>query len=118
MGSLLALLLVCGAVLLGGLRGAGPQVTNGRGLLSAEAEIPLLNAAVYPKDFKRNPDSRWRQGVATDDLYDSDPPSSHLGHCAITILATGRNRPPMPKHVSGALSNPHRPQAARAPPLA
>lgn len=117
MVGILALLLVCGAALLGSGTADRSTVVKGHSLWNAGAEVPLLNIATYPKDFKRNTDPRWRQQIAGDDLYDLDPPDAHLHHAAFSVTATLLTRTLLPRSDLSAFPETHRPQAARAPPL-
>jgi hypothetical protein len=52
----LALLLVCGAALLGGVQ--KPKAAA-QGFWRAGHQAPLVNVTAYPKDFQRS-ESRWR----------------------------------------------------------
>lgn len=113
----LALLLVCGAALLGGETSDRNQITKGQSRWSEEAGLPLLNTTAYPKDFNRNADPRWRQLLAGDDLYDLDPPDAHPHHAACLQFASAVISTSYPDSGFSVFPHTHRPQAARAPPL-
>lgn len=116
-GGLLALLLVCGAALLGGLPENGHKSARAPSLWHSGAEVPLFNTAAYPKDCKRNSDPRGRQGPAGDDQPDLDP-SAALCNPYPQIAQAARMARPAAAAEDIVAHSPHRPQAARAPPLA
>lgn len=118
LGGALALLLICGTALLGGMPGYTANGKTARSLWDTDTEIPLLNTMAHPKDLKRSPDQRWRHAGDGEDLPDIDQPWVIAPRSESPTAAAGRSGYPAPHDSAHLLSALHRPQAARAPPSA
>jgi hypothetical protein len=108
----LALLLVCGAALLGG---AQKSKASAPGFWRAGHQAPLVNVTAYPKDFQRS-ESRWRFLGDGDDQLDQPLaveaypyPKFNPGLCNQVVQLKDEALP---------LESRYRLQPPRAPPLA
>jgi hypothetical protein len=116
LGGVLAMLLICGTALLGGMQGAAAAGKTVRSLWDPDAEIPLLNTMAHPKDFKRSPDQRWRHTGDGDDVPDVDQSSALAPQFALPVSDDGcAGYAATDDRIRFSCSF-HRPQAARAPP--
>jgi hypothetical protein len=113
-GGLLALLLLCAGVLLGG--GSG---NAGRGFSpsTSTAEIPRLDASALPREGHRSSSLRWRHAGCGDDTGDLD------SFALPTTWPQEAPAAPVRTRIAALDGNAaiaflfHRPQAPRAPPL-
>jgi hypothetical protein len=112
-GGALAFLLLCGTALLGG---AQTSKVAPSGFWHAGTKAPLVDVISYPKDCQRSGESRWRFSSEGDDQ--PDQPFALEGYPQ-PLLGTEQHSSPRQPNLSplSALLH-HRPQAARAPPLA
>lgn len=112
-GGALAFLLLCGAALLGGAQQSKSATT---GFWHSGSKAPLVDVTAYPKECQRSGETRWRFSGEGEDP--SDQPFALDAFPRPLLHIVKQDQVAQSSHTGLIAFSHHRPQAARAPPVA